>query len=271
MSSTVAKGLRILELLVNAQVPMGAGEVAKASDLTKSNAYRMLRALEAEGYLIQSEDKRTFLPSLKIWEMGNQVMSRFAFVNEAQGTLRWLADETGEAVHLALYKNKQAVTLAQIESHHAVRAFTETGGRAPAHTVATGKAMLAFQPTSEVESICKNLQRVTEQTITRPQILRDQLAQIRKDHIAYNNEEWQDGVRGLAAPILGPRNFATLAVGICGPASRLTHDLDPVYSTLLLKASASLSAQFGLSGMDQPVSTEAFDGVNDVTTALLAQ
>lgn len=49
MSSTVARGLRILELLVNAQVPMGAGEVAKASDLTKSNAYRMLRALEAEG------------------------------------------------------------------------------------------------------------------------------------------------------------------------------------------------------------------------------
>ncbi|MCE8547903.1 IclR family transcriptional regulator [Ruegeria pomeroyi] len=248
MSSTVIKALRILELVSTSRDPLGATEVAKLCDLSKSNAYRMLRVLETEGFLVQDDDHRTFMPSLKIWELGNIVLAQYHFAPEAQGILRWLADETGEAIHLALYDNKQAVTLAQIESRHVVRAYTETGGRAPAYTVATGKAMLAFQPDSEVESICKSLQQLTVNTITQPQILRHQLAEVRQTGVAVNNEEWQIGVRGIAAPILGRNDTAILSVGICGPANRVTREMDAVFSSLLRRAADELSAKFRLSG-----------------------
>jgi len=247
MSSTVIKGLKILELMVNSPEPLSITEVARFSDLSKSNAYRMLRVLQAEGFLIQNEDSKTFMPSLKIWELGNTVIARRHFVDEAFGVLRWIADETGEAVHLALYDNGQAVTISQIESRQAVRAYTEVGGRAPAYTVATGKAILAFKPASEIESICRRLHQVTQHTITQPQLLRDQLRDIRQSRIAYNDEEWQIGVRGLAAPVLDRNNIAVLAIGLCGPASRVTPSLDSVYTSLLRQGAESLTGQLCLS------------------------
>ncbi len=152
MSTTVAKGLMVLETIIRSPQEFGATEVAKYCNLTKSNAHRLLKTLEAEGYLIQDAETKTFSPSLKIWELGNSAMARLKLVEIARKTMRWLADKTGEAVHLALYDDRDAVTIAQIDSRHAVRAFTQVGARSPAYTVATGKAMLAYLPDSEVES-----------------------------------------------------------------------------------------------------------------------
>lgn len=247
MSSTVIKGLNILETMIAAENPIGATEVARLCDMTKSNAHRMLKVLEAEGYLIQSFDNKTFAPSLKVWELGNTIISRLHFVKEAQSILRWVADEIGEAVHLALYDSQDAVTISQIESRHAVRAFTEVAGRAPAYAVATGKSMLAFQPESEVESVCKRLRPITPNSIIQPQILRDQLDQIRQTRVAINNEEWRTGVRGLAVPILDANNVSVLSVGICGPSNRVVPELDAMHGNLLLRAGRDLSEKLGLS------------------------
>jgi len=247
MSTTVAKALIVLETIISAEEPISSTEVAILCGLTKSNAHRLLRVLNDAGYLIQDSTSKNFSPSLKIWEFGNSIQARLQYVNVAQGVVRWLADETGEAIHLAMYDNQEAVTILQVQSSHAVRAYTQVGGRAPAHSVATGKAVLAFQPESEIERVCRNLQGITPYSITKPQILRDQLVEIRETKIAKNNEEFRVGVRGIAVPLLDQNNNSTMSLGICGPSSRVVEDLDGMNSSLLLQAAEDLCSKLGLS------------------------
>ena len=246
MSTTVAKALMVLETIVRSQQAFGATEVARSCNMTKSNAHRLLKTLEAEGYLIQDEETKTFSPSLKIWELGNSAMAGLKLVEIARKTMRWLADKTGEAVHLALYDNGEAITIAQIDSRHAVRAFTQVGARSPAYTVATGKAMLAYLPDSEVESICRDMAPVTPHTITKPQVLRHELAAIRESFVAMNNEEWRLGVRGLSSPLLDSNGTVLAAIGICGPENRVKKSLDAMHGALVKRAAQALCEEYGL-------------------------
>ena len=257
MSKTVQKALRILELTVTSETPISASEVASVCDLTKSNAHRLLKVLEHEGYLIQSNDSKLFSPSLKVWEFGNSVLSRKRFIDAAQTELHWLAHETGEAIHLAIYDNQEAVTVSQIDSRHAVRAYTETGGRAKAYAVATGKAMLAYASAAEIDSICGSLEQITPRTLTQPALLRDQLERVRQTRVAINNEEWRLGVRGLATPILDSSGQCQVSIGICGPSARVSPDLDDMHGKLLVRAARKLSRRLGLSPQELPYLTKA--------------
>ena len=100
------------------------------------------------------------------------------------------------------------------------------GMRNYAHSCAVGKVLLAFLPDSEVEGIIaqKGLPRLTKHTIVRPRELKQHLAHVRTQGYAVDDEENEEGIRCVAAPVRNDRGEVVAAISISGPSVRLTEE-----------------------------------------------
>jgi len=221
MDKTLLKGLQVLELVTSSDQNLRITDVARMLKMTKSNAYRLLRSLEAAGYVSQNIVTKEFASSLKIWELGMQVIRRFDFRARAGGTLRDLADRSRETVHLAILDGREVIYIDKVDSLEPVAAYTRLGGRAPAHCVATGKALLAELAEAELAPRLEGLVRHSPFTIVDPIKLRAEFRQIRAQGYAINRGEWRDSVWGIACPIKDAKDVVTAAVGVSGPRYRL--------------------------------------------------
>jgi IclR family transcriptional regulator, KDG regulon repressor len=248
MNNTLLTGLEMLELLAYHERPLGVTEIAERLGLAKSNVHRVLQALTERNYVIKSEATKTYSASIKIWELGSAVLSKLDLKRHAQRTMEDLLAKTGETVHLSVLDGKEVVYVHKLESPNPIRAYTEIGGRALAHCVATGKAMLAFQPTEELLSLSKHLKRATPATITDPQKFLKEMERIRQQGFAVNAGEWRESVHGIASPLRDASGNVIAAIGLSGPADRFRSAQIKKFSTLIIDAAQKVSKSlYGIS------------------------
>jgi DNA-binding IclR family transcriptional regulator len=121
------------------------------------------------------------------------------------------------------------------------------GGRAPLHSSAVGKALLAPRPVEEVNRIVaiKGLTRFTDRTIISTEELHEHLAGVRKQGWAMDDEETHLGVRCLASAISDHRGEVVASVGISGPIQRITHDRISFLGQLVKEAATKISRRLG--------------------------
>jgi DNA-binding IclR family transcriptional regulator len=132
-----------------------------------------------------------------------------------------LNEATKETVHLAVYEHGDVVYVDKLESRHEVVAKSSIGRRCPATCVATGRALLAYQPAAEIrEVLAKPQPRYTEHTTTDPDELAAILADVRKNGYSTNRESFREGVAGIAAPIRDHTGAVVASVGLCLPIQR---------------------------------------------------
>lgn len=243
METTIVKGLKVLESLVQSGGPRSLTDIALQCGISKSNAHRVLGTLEACGYVTRTQGSRSYELTLRLWEMGQRVFSRVDIRSIAMPHLRALATETGETVHLSVLDNNQTLYIDKVDSTHAVRAYVNIGDRSPAYCSATGKAMLAHAPEDVVSSAGANMQRFTRHTVSSPAMLRRQLAEIREKGYSMTNGEWREGVLGFGRAILSPSGKAIAAIGVAGPEERVRQcGVDKCVSALLAAGEAIESA-----------------------------
>jgi len=221
MDKTLIKGLQVLEFVAREPRSVRITDVAAEMNLTKSNAYRVLKTLESAGFLVQDPANKDFKPSLKVWELGMQVAARMDLRTLAANALRQLADESRETVHLAVLDKSEVIYIEKIDSPEPVGAYTQLGGRAPAYCVATGKALLSQMPEAELAPLLANLHKFTASTITNAKALRAELRAAEAQGYAINRGEWRDAVWGLASVIRDTTGASVAAVGVSGPQYRL--------------------------------------------------
>ena len=125
------------------------------------------------------------------------------------------------------------------------------GGRAPAHAVATGKALLAFQNADYLERHARKLKAHTKATMTSLALLQDELAKVRHLGYAVNRGEWREGVGGLASVVLDNLDRPIAALGISGPVERLTAKLKR-FAGEVKDSAADLSRLMGHGGSSEP-------------------
>lgn len=221
MDKTLLKGLEILGYVVKAKGSVRITDVAAELGLTKSNAYRTLRTLESAGYLTQDSSSKEFVPSMRIWEMGMAVGGRMDLKSRAAALLQALADESHETVHLAILDGTEVLYIDKIDSIEPVASYTRLAGRAPAHCVATGKAILSCSDDRVLEPVLNNLKRYSDHTITTKAEFKEALSEVRKRGFAINRGEWRDTVWGIAAPIFDLTGRPVASVGVSGPKYRI--------------------------------------------------
>lgn len=242
MNNTLIKGLGLLEVLARSDRPMGVTELANRLGIGKSNVHRLLQALVELGYARRDEENGSYAASIRIWELGSAMLANLDLPRVAQAWMAWLLDRHRETVHLSVLDGDEVVYVHKLDSPEPVRAYTEVGGRAPAHCVATGKAMLAWIGEPQLAALSKRLRGYSPSTVTGPDDFLREMERIRQQGYAINRGEWRESVGGLAAPIRDPGGRVIAAVGISGPIERLRPSAHQTLSADLLQAAAGITA-----------------------------
>ena len=221
MDKTLIKGVHLLQLVVESSRSWSVSGLAKVLDLNPSNVHRTLQTWCELGFMTQSELTGEYHCTLKLFEWGCKVAGGFDVRRLAREHLLDLAQTSQETIHLSVLEGAEIVYLDKIDSPQPVRAYSEVGGRAPAHCVATGKALLACHDAKVLDSLPNPLPRPTTRTIASLESLKTELARIRECGYATNFEEWREGVHGLGAAIFDQNGVPVAAVGLSAPASRM--------------------------------------------------
>jgi IclR family transcriptional regulator, KDG regulon repressor len=241
MNNTLIKGLCLLEVLARRGEPMGVSELASAAGMPKSGVHRLLQALVDERYVEQSGSGR-YRVSIKLWEVASAALPGLDLRRHAQTVMHALLDGTGESVHLSVLDQRDVVYVHKLEAAtNPVRAYSQIGGRVPAHCVATGKAMMAFRGPRWLSVTAEHLAPATVNSIVEPRAFLAEMSRIRAQGYASNAGEWRIGINGLAAPIFDDAGTVVGAIGISGPAARLDGPRRDDYIARILEAGQTLS------------------------------
>jgi DNA-binding IclR family transcriptional regulator len=145
----------------------------------------------------------------------------------------------GETVNLGVIEDFQVAYIEVLQSPSALRIAAIPGERNPVHCTSLGKAILAFLPDSEVETILEQnpLIRRTPKTITQKKHLLEHLASVREQAVALDLEENLTGVICVAAPIFDQRGRPVAGVSISGPATRMAPKLSQIQKEIRNSAS----------------------------------
>ena len=238
---SLAKGLKILNLLEHSRQGMGTTEVANQLDIDKSSASRLLHTLANYGFVEQDEATARYLLGPQLVTLGQRLLNRITLRDHARPYLYELVDKTGECAHLAIQAQRQALYIDQVESTAALRVESEIGTLAPLHCTALGKTLLAFGEARMPDE----LQPYTRRTVADRSSLAAQLEQTRKRGYAIDDEEYNYGVRCVAAAVYDHQGKLVGAVGISGPAGRVTLERIDEFGAVVKGIAGALSARLG--------------------------
>lgn len=201
---------------------LSVSELATEVDMSRSTAHRHLTSLEQVGYVIRENDH--YHIGLRFLHLGIYARDRYGIYWQARPKVDKLADQTDERVQLMVEEHGQGVQLYPKFGNQSVQTDAQPGQRVHLHTNAAGKAILAFLPREHVEEIIDELgcPRQTDNTITDPDALFDELNKIRDRGVAFNDGERIEGLRAVGAPVLDSDRNVVGSISISGPAGRFT-------------------------------------------------
>src|SRR5215471_9967447 len=201
---------------------LGITDLSAATGLPKSTTHRLVTALVNEGLLVQDEESHKYALSLRITALGASILGSHTVRKTARPILMELRDQTRESVHLAVLQGMEVVIIDTEDSYYFVRAVNVPGQHLPAHAVSTGKVLLAYQWEVRLREILSqmNLVRYTDNTITDPRLLFEELRGVRVNGYAISSGELEEGIDAVAAPIFDHLNTVVAAVSIGGPSER---------------------------------------------------
>ncbi len=241
----LSKTLRLLEIIKGSSVPPNLTELSRRAGLNKSTALRFLAHLEAEGYLRRDERSRYHLGP-RLLELSQAASGSQAHLREVARPLLWeLWRESQETVNLGVLEGLEIAYVDCLESPHDLRLVTNIGMRAVYYRTALGKAIAAFLPAHEAQTLLESteFQAFTPNTLASADLLREEFARIRRAGYAVDNEESVPGIRCVAAPVLNADNLPAAAVSVSGPTVRITPQTVPDLAAAVIRTAERIAKQ----------------------------
>lgn len=162
---------------------------------------------------LELDDKGTYRLGSWLWELGTQAAGRSTLREIALPFMEDLYEATHENVQLAVRDGHDALFVDRIRGPKSVSIITRPGARLPLHATGVGKAILAHESPAFIEEvICCGLARITPFTITDPDVLRRDLAQVRTRGYSVTKDEMTIGALSVGAAIFGPDDRVVGAV-----------------------------------------------------------
>jgi DNA-binding IclR family transcriptional regulator len=236
----------ILEALSNKKGQSGVAALAQELGLHKSTVHRLLVVLERNRFVERSESGRYRL-GWRLFELGMSAVSNLDLYERAKPFVSRLMHETGETAHLGVLRLGSIVSLVSQESDRSMRTPATVGRRSPLHCTSLGKAILAFLPPDKMEAAvaAQEFSQHTSKTIVSHDRLRSELALVRKRGYAIDNEEFEEGLRCVGAPVFGHSGEVAAAVSIAGPAYRVGGANLEKLARLVMSTANELSQSLG--------------------------
>ena len=242
----VERALQILDCFDDKNPERGVSEIAQAVNLHKATTHRIVTTLLNYGYLERSDDDQRYHLGLKLAGLGFKVIHRMDLRREAFPHMTQLVEKWDETCDLSIFDKERVFYVDVLRGSHALTIAAAVGQRLPAHCTASGKLFLAQLAPAELDAFLTSpLHAYTEKTITSADQLRMQLDTIRQQGYSFDDEELEDGIRAIAAPILNHKDEVIAALSIPGPTNRITLDRIPDLVDSLVKAATTISHRMG--------------------------
>ncbi|HEU4947058.1 MAG TPA: IclR family transcriptional regulator [Kribbella sp.] len=243
MSQSLARALRIL-------VSLGDGDrtldqLAAELDVHKTTVLRLLRTMETERFVRRANTHRYFLGS-RLFTLADAAREQHVVLEVAAPHLRDLNERTGQTVHLAAYESGQVVYIDKLDSVQSVRMYSQVGVPAALHCTAVGKVLLAAQPRRQREILLAGIDyhRFTDNTITSPDELREELDRIRAQGWAQDRAEHESFINCIGAPVTADAGRVVGAVSISVPDVLLKYEQVLELLPDLLATTAAIGADY---------------------------
>jgi DNA-binding IclR family transcriptional regulator len=242
------KALNLLKLFDPSKSQWTLGEMVQALNFHKSSVQRLVATLESEGFLERVEPaKGRFRLGPMLLTLGHVALQCLDLRSVAHPFLQKLVAQTQETSHLCVVDQSQCYYLDKIDSQQAIRISTYIGQRLPLHCSAVGKALMSGMTEQEIDRIIaeRGLLKFTENTITSREKLLQELTRIRNEGLALDNEEYDRGLRCIAAPVKDLHGRVIAAISISGPVQRLSMAVSRQYGACVRDAAIAVSHKLG--------------------------
>jgi IclR family transcriptional regulator, acetate operon repressor len=214
--------------------------------LNKTTTFRLLTALESEGFIVRSPNADTYMLGPEIVVLGGQALRSNNLRSVSRPELRFLAEATGETTSLEVLSGHQVVIIDEILGEHLVSGVPSVGTRWPALATSTGKAILAHLQNDQLDVILKKpLTKFTPKTITSIDALRRELLQIRKQGFAIADETLELGFIAIGSAVKNHDREVVAAISVGGPRIRFTTKRIPQIAFQVRETADRISAALG--------------------------
>ena len=243
----VDRALSLLSVLHEHGPRLGLAEMSQALALHKSTVHRLLVVLERNRFVERDPRDGRYRLGIRLFELGWTARATFDITAQGRPYLERLVEQTGEAAHLCVLHEDQMVSVANVESGRTWRTPFAVGKRVHPYCTSAGKSVLAYMDADEVEGIVTRhpLRAHTRRTITGLPQLRAELNTVRARGYAIDDEEFEEGLRCIGAPIRDCTGHTIAAVSIAGPTIRVTSASVPQIAELVMSAAEELSRDLG--------------------------
>jgi len=241
----------ILDVMADAGGEAKLTEIAASAGLNVSTCHHLISTLYNWGYVARGANSRSYVLGSRILHLSAACLRQVDLPRRAESLVNRLNDQTRETVQLAIMQDTNLVHVLRREARHAVRVDGTLGGKSnAAHATATGKAILAWLPPTELDRIVadKGLTAFTPNTITDIEKLKEELRLTRRNGFAIDREEFQLGVMCLGAAIRDHAGAVVGSIGVSSPAFRATPEYFDEIKVHLIAAVDELSTELGAPG-----------------------
>jgi DNA-binding IclR family transcriptional regulator len=185
-----------------------------------SSTHRVVAELTTGGFLVRGKDKR-YRIGTRMWSIAQLAPVSDQLRDRSLPTLARLYEETGENITLAVLDRGQALYVDRLVGEKTIPSASRAGGHLPLHTTGVGKVLLAYLDKEKIESyLSRPLQRPTPYSVTDPEKLQVELAEVRQRGYAVARQEMTPGSGSVAVPILR-RGRCIAAVGVVSHLNKL--------------------------------------------------
>lgn len=218
-----AKSLRKMALVLDSfsrtKPSMTVGELSEVTGLPKTTVHRIVTSLREVGMLDQEGRRQGYRLGLKMFHYGSSVLASLDTPTRAHPHIAKLQQLTGEVIHFHMFDGSLMVC---VEHEEMLASSRTTLDAAPTYCTSVGKAFLAFQSDELIRKIASpGLHAYTGNTITKLDDLNIELERIRQQGYAVDDEEIEEGLRCIGAPVRDGTGRVFAAVSVSGPAERM--------------------------------------------------
>ncbi len=243
----IDRALDILEILSIEKEGLGVTEIGNRLALHKSTVHRIVSALAERGYIEKVSNKSVYRLGLKLIELSSVYLNNVELKTEARPYLKELSLKYNLAAHIAILDGCDAVYIDKFDTVGDIRLYSQIGRRIQVHCSGLGKSLVSGLSDSEIDELMSGYEftRYTSHTIRSLEEFKKQINEIRRLGYALDDEEHDEQIRCVAAPIYDYRDNVIAAVSVAGPTDIISREKDAEIGAFVRNISKKISRRMG--------------------------
>jgi DNA-binding IclR family transcriptional regulator len=246
-NQSLRKALQILEGMTKITTPARLQDIAKSLKMPQSTILRFINTFIDFGYMGQDPNNSCYYLTLKLADLGSRAQGSFPFQSSLTKYVKEAASAFNESASLCIEQDMQMVYIATEEGPgRMLQTLHRIGHIAPMHATGVGKLHLLNYSEEALLELGKirSFPKFTSNTITDLNSLKKELALVRRQGYAVDNEECEEGVRCIAVPVKNYENRVVAGISVSAPVTRLdkkkTDDIIRFLKDISIRASREM-------------------------------